>query len=45
MEAAVEKARNMYKEGKLILEDAQLSEALIMAESADGTEVTSWFKL
>ena len=45
MEAAVEKARNMYKEGELILEDAQLSEALIMAESADGTEVTSWFKL
>ena len=42
MESAEEKARNMYKEGKLILDDASLVSAQMMTETIDGSVSTSW---
>lgn len=42
MEAAEEKARNMYKAGKLVLDNANLICTQMMAETMDGSFSTSW---
>jgi hypothetical protein len=42
MEAAEEKAREKYKAGKLVLEDANLVCTQMMAETMDGSFSTSW---
>ena len=42
MEEAEEKARNLYKAGRLVLDNANLICTQMMAETMDGSWSTSW---
>lgn len=45
LEEAEEKARKMYKTGKLVLENAELTSANLMASTMDGSISTSWSEI